>query len=185
MRSCILAGLLVGFAFAAQAQTVVVSAFGLRPSAGNSQRTVELGASKSQVIKVLGAPSKTSRFYSDIDEKWWPLLQYGSNKLYFNNNQLALVELNDARFTVGKPGTTGFHVGSVLPKAKLGNAKPAPAFGYFDVRHKPGRSRNLNYSAISSGYMKMEKGVVLDVLYEIQYDQQGRVTSVSLDSTYD
>ena len=185
LRPFLLANLFLGFACAAQAQNVVVSAFGLRPSAGNSQRTVELGASKSQVIKVLGAPSKTSRVYSEIDEKWWPMLQYGSNKLYFDNNQLSLVELSDARFTVGKPGTTGFHVGSVLPKAKPGNAKPTLAFGYFNVKRRPGTSRNLKYSAISSGYMITEKGQGLDVLYEIQYDQQGRVTSVSLDSTYD
>ncbi|RZL13558.1 MAG: hypothetical protein EOO62_07780 [Hymenobacter sp.] len=175
----------MGFALAAHAQDVVASAFGLRPSAGSSQRTVALGASKGQVIQVLGAPSKTSRFYSEIDEKWWPLLQYGSNQLYFNENKLALAELSDARFTVGKPGTAGFHVGSVLPKAKPGSAKPAPAFGYFNVERKPGKSRNLSYSAISYGYMKTEKGQGLDVLYEIQYDHQGRVTHIALDSTYD
>ena len=185
MRAFLLAGFVLGFTLAAHAQNVVASAFGLRPSAASSQRTVELGASKSQVIKVLGPPSKTSRFYSEIDEKWWPLLHYGSNKLYFDGNVLALVELSDARFTVGKPGTTGFHVGSVLPKAKPGKAKPARAFGYFNVEHKPGKSRNLNYSAISHGYMLTEKGQGLDVLYEIQYDQRGRVTTISLDSTYD
>lgn len=185
MRSFLLASLLLGFALAAQAQSVVTSAFGLRPSASTSQRTVELGDSKSQVIQVLGQPTKTSRFYSEIDEKWWPLLHYGSNKLFFDTNRLALVELHDARFTVGKPGTTGFHVGSMLPRAKPGKAKPALAFGYFNVTHKAGTSRNIKYSAISSGYMKTDKGEVLDVLYEIQYDQQGRVTNISLDSTYD
>jgi hypothetical protein len=185
MRCFLLVVLLLGFTLATQAQNVVVSAFGLRPSAGSNQRTVAPGATKSQVIQVLGAPSKASRFYSDIDEKWWPLLQYGSNKLYFNENKLALVELSDARFTVGKPGTTGFHVGSMLPKTKPGSAKPALAFGYFNVGHKAGTSRNLNYSAVSHGYMKTEKGEVLDVLYEIQYDQQGRVANISLDNTYD
>lgn len=185
MRSFLLAGLLLGSAFAAQAQNVVVSAFGLRPSAGNSQRTVKLGASESQVIQVLGAPSKTSRLYSETNEKWWLLLQYGSNKLIFDEDKLALVELRDARFTVGKPGTIGFHVGSALPKGMLSNAKSRLAFGYFNVKYKPSISRNLSYSAISYGYMKTEKGQVLDVLYEIRYDQQGRVTKISLDSTYD
>ncbi|MBJ6143275.1 hypothetical protein [Hymenobacter sp. BT559] len=183
MRSVLLAGFLLAFAVAAQAQNAVVaSAFGLRPSAGNGQHTVELGASKSQVIKVLGQPTKTSRFYSEIDEKSWPVLHYGSNKLYFNDNQLALVELNDARLTVGKPGASSFRVGSVLPRA---TAKPTLAFGNFKVERKPGKSRNLSYSAISHGYMKTEKGEGLDVLYEIQYDQQGRVTHIALDSTYD
>jgi len=183
MRSVLLAGFLLAFAVAAQAQNAVVaSAFGLRPSAGNSQRTVELGANKSQVIQVLGPPTKTSRFYAEIDEKWWPVLHYGTNKLYFDNNMLVLAELSDARLTVGKPGASSFRVGSVLPRA---TAKPALAFGNFKVERKPGQSRNLTYGAISHGYMKTEKGEGLDVQYEIQYDQQGRVSHVFLDSTYD
>jgi hypothetical protein len=186
MRSLLLAGFLLGISLVAQAQkTVVANVFGLRPSAGSSRHTVELGATKSQVMRVLGPPTKTSRFYSEIDEQWWPLLHYGSNKLYFNDNSLALAELNDSRLTVGKAGTAGFRVGSVLPKATSATAKPALAFGNFSVEHKPGKSRNLKYSAISYGHMKTEKGEGLDVLYEIQYDQQGRVTHIALDSTYD
>jgi hypothetical protein len=176
---------LLGFTFLVQAQAVVDTVFGLRPSSGSSQRVAGLGDTKSGVIQVLGPPTKTSREYFEIDEAWATVLHYGSNQLFFLKNELVLVELHDARFTVGKPGTAGFRVGSVLPKAKPKAAKPALAFGNFNVEHKAGKSRNLLYSAISYGNMKTPKGQVLDVAYEIHYDQKGRVTHIFLDSTYD
>ncbi|RZK16089.1 MAG: hypothetical protein EOO56_20930 [Hymenobacter sp.] len=178
-------GFLLFAALAARAHNAVATPnFGLRRSGGSKARTVELGATKSQTIQVLGPPTKTSRFYSEIDEKWLPVLYYGSNKLTFLNNRLAMAELSDARLTVGKPGTAGFRVGSALPKPKPG-AKPALAFGTFNVEYKPGTSYGVRYSAISSGNMKTPKGKVLDVAYEIHYDQQNRVAHVFLDETYD
>ena len=185
LRFSILASCLLGFTLLIQAQTVVDTVFGLRLSGGSSQRVVGLGNSKRRVIQVLGLPTKTSRFYSEMDEKWMPVLHYGSNQLFFLDNSLVLVELNDARLTVGKPGTAGFRVGSVLPKVKPTVAKPVLAFGNFNIAYKPGYSRNLNYSASSSGHMKTAKGQGLDVIYEIMYDRQGRVTHIFLDSTYD
>lgn len=178
------AGLLLFITLAAQAQEVATNNFGLRPSGASSARTVELGATKSQTIQVLGPPTKTSRIYSDIDEKWLPVLYYGSNQLTFLNNRLAMVELSDARLTVGKPGTAGFRVGSALPKPKPG-AKPTRAFSTFNVEYKPGTSYGARYSAISAGNMKTAKGQVLDVAYEIHYDQQNRVSHIFLDETYD
>ncbi len=183
MRSLFLTGALLGATLAAQAQNVAGSNFGLRISGSSNQRLVGLGDSKSRVIQVLGPPTKTSRFYSDIDEAWLPVLHYSSNRLYFTHDTLDYVELNDARLSVGKPGAPGFHVGSALSKAPA--AKPPLAFGTFRVRYQPGKSRNMSYSAISSGYMKTAKGEIADVLYEIQYDQQGRVAHVFLDETYD
>lgn len=184
MRSFFLAGTLLVVTLAAQAQNVVSSNFGLRPSGSSSQRVVSLGDSKSRVIQVLGPPTKTSRFYDEIDEVWGTILHYGSNQLVFSKDELGIIELNDARLTVGKPGTAGFHVGSVLPKMPPA-AKAPLAFGTFRVTYQPGRSRNLNYNAISFGNMKTAKGQVLDVLYEILYDQQGRVAHIFLDQTYD
>lgn len=183
--SLLLVGTLLGTTLTAQAQDVVAdSNFGLRLSNSSSQRVVGLGDSKSRVIRVLGPPTKTSRYYAETENAWATVLHYGSNKLDFTHNILGLVELNDARLTVGKPGTKGFHVGSVLPKAPPAAKKPL-AFGTFRVSYQPGRSRNLNYNAISFGNMKTAKGQVLDVLYEIQYDQQGRVAHIFLDQTYD
>ena len=186
LRFLILTGALLGVTSAAAAQTILpVSNFGVRLSNGSSQRVVNLGDSKSRVIQVLGRPTKTSRFYSEIDQAWMSVLHYGSNELYFEVHQggLGLVELHDARLTVGRPGTAGFHVGSVLPKPVPGQ-EPL-AFGKFLVVRKPGKSRNLAYQAISYGGMKTAKGQVVDVLYEIQYDHQGRVAHIFLDQTYD
>lgn len=183
LRTALLISSLSSFSFLARAQTVVTSAFDLRPSGSRSQQAVGLGDSKSRVIEVLGPPTKTSRFYAEIDKAWWPVLHYGSNQLYFNGKRLAIVELNDARLTVGEPGKTGFRVGSVLPKPTA--AKPALAFGRFNVERKPGKARNLSYQAISHGNMKTTKGHALDVAYEILYDQQGRVSHIFLDETYD
>jgi hypothetical protein len=184
IHSFFLAGILLVVTLAAQAQDVVVfSNFGLRPSGSSSQRVVSLGDSKSRVIQVLGPPTKTSRFYDEIDEVWGTIFHYGSNQLVFSKDELGIVELNDGRLTVGKPGTAGFRVGSVLPQPKLG--KTAIAFGNFKVNYKPGTSRNLSYHAISYGNMKTAKGEVADVLYEILYDQQGRVAHIFLDQTYD
>lgn len=131
---------------------------------------------------MLGPPTKTSRFYSDIDETWWPVLHYGANQLFLSGKRLAIIELNDARLTVGEPGKPGFRVGSQLPKP---TAKPTLAFGRFNVERKPGRAHNLSYQAISYGNMKTTKGHTIDVAYEILYDQQGRVSHIYLDETYD
>jgi hypothetical protein len=183
LRTILLISSLLGFCPLVRAQTVVTSAFDLRPSGSRSAQVVGLGDSKNRVIQVLGPPTKTSRFYSDIDEAWWPVLHYGANQLFFNGKRLAIIELNDARLTVGEPGKAGFRVGSVLPK--LTASKPALAFGRFNVERKPGKARNLSYQAISYGNMKTTKGQALDVAYEILYDQQGRVSHIFLDETYD
>lgn len=183
LRSIVLSSALLSSALATRAQAVVTSVFGLRPSTSSSQQVVGLGDSKSQVIRVLGPPTKTSRYYAETENAWATVLHYGPNELDFTHDRLGLVELHDARFTVGRPGTTGFHVGSVLPKPKSG--KTPLAFGSFQVEYKPGTSRNLAYSAISSGNMKTAKGQVVDVAYEIQYDQHGRVSHIFLDQTYD
>jgi len=145
---------------------------------------VSLSDSKSRVIQVLGPPTKTSRYYAETERTWATVLHYGSNKLNFTNNSLGLVELHDGRLTVGRPGTPGFRVGSVLPKVPPA-AKPPLAFSAFRIDYKPSTSRNLTYSAISYGNMKTAKGQVADALYEILYDPQGRVSHIFLDQTYD
>ncbi|RZL09051.1 MAG: hypothetical protein EOO62_14450 [Hymenobacter sp.] len=183
LRNALLISCLLSISLLARAQTVVTSAFDLRPSGSHSPQVVGLGDSKSRVMQVLGAPTKTSRFHSDIDETWWPVLHYGANKLFFSGQRLAIIELNDARLTVGEPGKTGFQVGSQLPKPTA--AKPALAFGRFSVEHKPGKARNVSYQAISQGNMETTTGHMLDVSYEILYDQQGRVSHIYLDETYD
>jgi len=113
------------------------------------------------------------------------LRHYGSNKLYLIDNILTLVELNNAGLTVGQSVTISFRAGSVLPRATAVTAKLALAFGNFMIERKPGTSHSLSYSAISYRHMKTEKGQGLDVLYQIQYDKQGCVTHIALDSTYD
>lgn len=185
MNSLLVAGALLGATLVARAQDAVAdSNFGLRLSGSSSQRVVTLGNSKSRVIQVLGPPTKTSRYYAETQRAWATVLHYGSNKLDFTHDELGLVELNDARLTVGKPGTPGFRVGSVLPRAKPA-ARPPLAFGSFRVEYKPGTSHNFAYAAISYGHMKTAKGQIADVIYEILYDQRSRVTHIFLDQTYD
>ena len=183
LRTMLLASCLLGFLGLARAQAVAGSVFGVRPSASTNQRVVNLGDSQSQVRQVLGPPTKTSRFYDEIEHTWGVVLNYGSNQFVFTKNILSIVELSDGRFTVGKPGTTGFRVGSVLPRPAPG--KTPLAFGNFQVDYKPGKARNLSYSAISYGNMKTPQGRVADVEYGILYDQHGRVFHIYLDQTYD
>lgn len=185
LRRLLLVGSIAGCAGAVQAQAVAVAdnVFGLRPSASTSQQVVSLGNSKSQVIKVLGPPTKTSRFYDEIERVWGTTLYYGRNQLFFSKDRLGIIELNDARFRVGKPGTEGVRVGEVLPRPVPGKAPLA--FGHFAVEYKPGKTRNLAYSAISYGNMKTPRGQVADVEYGILYDQNGRVFHIYLDQTYD
>ena len=183
LRLLFLTAITLGSAAAARAQNAVeASNFGVRLSSG-SRRVVELGATKSQVIQVLGPPPKTSRYYAETERAWATVLHYGSNKFDFTNDILDLVELSDARLNVG-PGTKRLSRG--LSATKTGDGTKTPlAFGHFLVENKPGRTRNLNYHAISYGQMKTAKGQVLDVAYEILYDQQGRVTHIFLDQSYD
>ena len=184
LRFPLLIGALLSATLAAPAQnTVAASNFGVRLSSSSSPRVVNLGDTKSRVVQVLGSPTKTSRYYAETENTWATVLYYGSNKLDFTHDILGLVELHDDRLTVGRPGTAGFHVGSVLPKPAPG--PPPLAFGKFIVVYKPGKSRNLTYQAISYGGMKTAKGQVVEVLYEIQYDQRGRVAHIFLDQSYD
>lgn len=173
------ATLLMGNAVAAQAQRAVLpGAFCLRPSPG-SQQAVAYGATKSTVVRVLGAPTKTTRFYYEIDRVWATVLHYGPNELYFVAGRLGSLALHDGRWVIGPPGKPGFRVGSVPGKAALKAGPGAPlAFGDFVVEDKPGKSRNLAYSAISYGGFRLPQGGVSDDGYEILFDKQGAVAHV-------
>lgn len=174
---------LLSFSLAARAQMAVAgSEFDVRLSSGG-RPAVSLGTTKKQVIRALGPPTKTSRFYDEIDRAWATTLHYGPNELVFTKDELGIVLLRDGRFTVGGPGAEGFRVGSVLPRPAAGK-KPL-AFGHFLVNHTPGKARNLAYSAISYGNMKTPQGRVADAEYGILYDQNGRIFHIYLDQTYD
>jgi hypothetical protein len=181
-RTLILAVGLAGSATATYAQRAVPSSlFGLRPSQSSSQ-VVTYGAAKSTLLRVLGAPTKTTRFYYEIEKVWATVLHYGPNELYLVDGRLASVALHDGRWVIGPLGKPGFRVGSVPSKAALQAGPGAPlAFGSFEVENKPGNSRNLAYHAISTGNFKMPQGGVSDDGYEILFDAQGRVAHVFAD----
>jgi len=179
IRASIIACYLLGFVPVVQAQAVAYQVFGLRPSAGSSQRAVNLGDSKSRAIQVLGPPTKTSRYYYEIENAWATVLHYGPNKLFFLAGRLDAAELHDSRWTVGQPGTAGFQVGSVAKNSKPGAGATTPlAFGNFDIAHKPGTSRNMPYAAISHDNFKLPQGGTADDGYEILFDKQGKVSHV-------
>lgn len=173
---------LASSAGAAHAQrAVAASVFGLRPSPSSPQVVLD-GDAKSKVVRVLGAPTKTTRFYYEMDNVWATVLHYGPNELYFVAGRLESMALHDGRWLIGPPGKPGFRVGASPGKAALKAGPGAPlAFGYFAVENKPGVSRNLAYQAISGGNFKMPQGGVSDDSYEIQYDAQGRVAHVFAD----
>jgi hypothetical protein len=174
------AAVLLTSAVAAQAQKAVYSeVFGLRPSP-TSQAVVHYGTRKSAVLRVLGAPTKTTRFFFEINNAWATVLHYGPNKLYFLHDALEIAEVYDSRWTIGQAGTPGFRVGSALSYAGPSVSLPAkPVFGHFVVEDKPGTSRNLSYSAISYGGFKTPQGGEADEEgYQILFDKQGRVSHV-------
>jgi hypothetical protein len=178
LRSVLGASVLVASSIAAHAQAVRTTVFELRPSPSSSQ-AVKYGDTKATVLRVLGPPTKTSRFYDEIDRVWATFLHYGPNELHFVAGRLESMVLCDGRWVIGEPGTPGFRVGSVLSKAARRAGPGAPlAFGVFEVKHKPGKAYNLPYSAISSGNFKVPKGGVSDDGYAILYDAQGKVIYV-------
>lgn len=172
--SLLLTTVLSGSALMACAQEVVnYHAFALRPGA-TSRTVIYYGASKQAVLRALGKPTKTTRFYYEIDRLWATVLHYGPNQLFFANGKLDIAELHDNRWTIGQLGGFTFRVGSALsrPPGK------APVFGKFQVEDKPGKSRNFTYSAISYGAFGDGHYVADDDGYEILFDKQGRVTHV-------
>lgn len=179
LRRALVASVLVGGSLAAQAQRAVpATVFALRPSQ-TSQLAVHYGDTKATVLRVLGPPTKTTRFYYEIDKVWATLLHYGPNELHFVAGRLESMVLHDGRWVIGQPGTPGFRVGSVLSKATRQAGPGAPlAFGVFEVENKPGHDRNFPYSAISSGNFRTPQGEVSDDGYAILYDAQGKVTHV-------
>jgi len=178
LHRVVVASVLVASSMAAQAQAVRTSVFELRPSQSSPQ-AVKYGDTQATVLRVLGPPTKTSRFYYEIDRVWATFLHYGPNELHFVGGRLASMVLHDGRWVIGPPGTPGFRVGSVLSKAARQAGPGAPlAFGIFEVENKPGRAYNLPYSAISSGNFKVPQGGVSDDGYAILYNAQGKVIHV-------
>lgn len=178
-RILLITALLAGSAAGAQAQRAVpLATFALRPSAG-STKAVTYGDTKATVVRVLGAPTKTSRFYYEMDRVWATVLHYGPNELHFVSGRLGSMMLHDGRWLIGPAGSAGFRVGAVPSKAALVGGPGAPlAFGTFAVENKPGTSYNLPYSAISWGGFRLPKGGVSDDGYAILFDKQGRVAHV-------
>jgi len=179
LRRTLAVGMLVASSLVAQAQRAVpTTVFALRPSQ-NSAQAVHYGDTKATVLGVLGPPTKTTRFYYEMDKVWATYLHYGPNELHFVAGRLESMVLHDGRWVVGQPGTPGFRVGSVLSKAARQAGPGAPlAFGIFAVESKPGHDRNFPYSAISAGNFKTPQGGVSDDGYAVLYDAQGKVTHV-------
>lgn len=179
LRASLVACCLLGTTLLAQARPVPYEVFGLRPSSGKSQRVVNLGDSKNRAIQVLGPPTKTTRYYYEIERAWATVLHYGPNKLFFLAGRLNMAELHDNRWTVGKPGTTSFRVGSVPNTTQPSASAATPlAFGNFEIVHKPGTLRNMSYAAISYDNFKLPQGGVSDDGYEILFGKQGKVSHV-------
>jgi hypothetical protein len=179
LRSVLAAGTLVASSLIAQAQRAVpATVFALRPSQTSAQ-AVQYGDTKAAVLRVLGSPTKTTRFYYEIEKVWATILHYGPNELHFVAGHLESMVLHDGRWVVGQPGTPGFRVGSVLSKAARQTGPGTPlAFGVFAVENKAGTDRNFSYSAISAGNFKTPQGGVSDDGYAVLYDAQGKVTHV-------
>lgn len=174
LRTLLLAVVVSGFAATAHAQEVVsYRVFALRPSA-TSRTVIYQGASRQAVLRALGKPTKTTRFYYEIDQLWATVLHYGPNQLFIAHGRLDIAELHDNRWTVGSPGRFSFRVGSALSR----QPGRAPAFGRFKVADKPGTSRNFAYSAISYGGLGNGKAVLDESGYEILFDKQGRVAHI-------
>jgi hypothetical protein len=182
IRSALVAGALVASSLVPQAQRPVpATIFALRPNQ-SSPLAVQYGDTKAAVVRVLGPPTKTTRFYYEIEKVWATVLHYGPNELHFVAGHLGSMVLHDGRWVIGQPGTPGFRVGSVLSKAARQAGPGAPlAFGVFAVENKPGNDRNFPYSAISSGNFKTPQGGVSDDGYAVLYDAQGKVTHVFAD----
>ena len=73
-RTLGLAAWLLGSGLAAQAQQrLAIKELGLRPRS-DSQTAVYCGASKSAAIRVLGTPTKTSRYFYEIENAWATVL---------------------------------------------------------------------------------------------------------------
>ena len=178
-RRALAAGVLVASSFIAQAQRAVpTSVLALRPRQTSAQ-AVQYGDTKATVLRVLGPPTKTTRFCYEIEKVWATYLHYGPNELHFVAGRLESMVLHDGRWVIGQPGMPGFRVGSVLSKAARQAGPGAPlAFGVFAVESKPGSDRNFPYSAIGSGNFKTPQGGVSDDGYAILYDAQGKVTHV-------
>jgi hypothetical protein len=111
LRSVLGAAMLVASSLIAHAQRAVpATVFALRPSQ-NSTQAVHYGDTKATVLRVLGPPTKTTRFYYEIDKVWATYLHYGPNELHFVAGRLESMVLHDGRWVIGPPGTAGFRVG--------------------------------------------------------------------------
>lgn len=81
---------------------IEISSIGL--SISGSTEKLKFGNSSARLFQALGQPTKTEKYYFEIEEKYAMLYQYDGNEIYFLDGKLHSFELNTTsiQINIGK-----------------------------------------------------------------------------------
>lgn len=144
---------------------------GLMKANFDHRAVLYIGNSQKAAIAILGPPSARGTYYSEIRNTNLTVLSYGNSKLYFDSDGLVLCDILDPTIAIGKDYATSFRVGS--------NRSGSSPFHGLPVSTTPGKSRNLNFSAIAFAGLK-SGGTALDYGVEVLFDASDNVFNICL-----
>ena len=160
--------------------------FGLMRGDGKDVTRLYFGASKENVAKLLGQPTKKERLVDEIEGGFYEVIHYQANKLYFKKNSLQSFELHDNLLVYGKSFETAYRIGSkISPAAKNSSNKVATSANYllngkplvnFEVDSKPGKSRNIKYNLIAVSYPKFGATIADASALELLFNANNQLT---------
>ena len=164
--------------------------FGLMTAQGKSSAKVHFGASREEVGKVFGQPTKKARLADEIEGGFIDVVFYRTNKLYFKRNRLEGFELHDSSLAYGKSPASAFRIGSKVASVPKTYPKGASVganyllngtpLADFEVDTKPGKSRNVNYSLIALSYPKFGATLADDGALELLFDANHRLIMLAM-----
>jgi hypothetical protein len=170
------------------AQTRIPTSSLLLMKAGDVTQGVKLGESIGKAVQILGQPTSISDEYWEIDSVLVKIYNYKGNFLYFTNDVLSGFELKDSSIQVGSIGGITFKVKDrITIKIKKTNRRPGlspiikrkKTFFDFSLVERDGKSRGIEYSAISVNYLS-DAAANLDSRLELLFNSNDQLINISV-----
>lgn len=173
----------------AQATLVHYNALGVMNASANTGSRVYLGDATARAQQVLGPPTRTDSYFSEVDNKTAIRWYYNNCHLTFIDDKLVLYDLNDATLAVGRDFATSFKVGNRIGSRIIrvpGPTRDAPwdtreedyFYGY-KFTASPGTSRNIPFALVSTLELRNDQQT-FEGYFEVLFNAQKRIVNIHL-----
>lgn len=174
----------------AQKQRFDLQPLGLINAQTPDKAPLHLGQSREDAVRALGNPTSTDREFSESSNGKLDVLYYNRNKLYFLDDAFVNFELHDNTLVFGKTFDSAFCVGATITTETNPDGSPTPPeqtrylvdntpVSELHVAEKPGKSANIAYKLIASGYTKFGEKKS-DGFFEMLFDARNKLVYIGL-----